>query len=173
MKTSYIGLGSNLEQPIEQLKSALQLMAQLPASELQACSPFYRSRAIGPGVQPDYINAVAQLDTLLEPKQLLGLLQDIEQQHGRLRMERWGPRTLDLDLLLFDQLTLDTPELQLPHPRMQQRDFVLVPLHDICPQLRLPNGAVVAELIATMDTSEMALHCPPPATWTSQGARQP
>jgi 2-amino-4-hydroxy-6-hydroxymethyldihydropteridine diphosphokinase len=162
MNTSYIGLGSNLEQPTEQLTSALYSLAKLPASELHTCSPFYRSRALGPGVQPDYINAVAQLHTLLEPKQLLNLLQGIEQQHGRLRLERWGPRTLDLDLLLFDQLTLDTPDLQLPHPRMLQRDFVLVPLHDICPRLRLPNGAIVAELIATMDTSAMALHCPPP-----------
>jgi 2-amino-4-hydroxy-6-hydroxymethyldihydropteridine diphosphokinase len=173
MKTSYIGLGSNLGQPTEQLASALQFLAQLPGSELHACSPFYRSRAIGPGAQPDYINAVVQLETLLEPQQLLSLLQGIEQQHGRLRLERWVPRTLDLDLLLFDQLTLDTPELKLPHPRMQQRDFVLVPLHDICPRLRLPNGAVVAELIATMDTSQMALHCPPPLNWKSQGARQP
>ncbi len=172
MKTSYIGLGSNLAQPTEQLTTALQLLAQLPASELRACSPFYRSRAMGPGVQPDYINAVAQLDTLLEPKQLLDLLQGIEQQHGRLRLERWGPRTLDLDLLLLDQLTLDTPDLQLPHPRMQQRDFVLVPLHDICPQLRLPNGAMVAELIATMDTSEMVLHCPPPTIGTSRSPQQ-
>lgn len=163
MKTSYIGLGSNLEHPTEQLTRALHSLQRLPASELRACSGFYRSRAVGPGNQPDYLNAVVQLDTLLQPTQLLEHLQSIEQRQGRQRQERWGPRTLDLDILLFDQLTLNTPKLQLPHPRMHLRSFVLAPLHDICPRLRLPNGTPLSELLATVDTSDLALDDPQPS----------
>ncbi len=160
--TSYIGLGSNLKQPTRQLTSALQSLAQLPQCRLRAWSCFYRSHAVGPGIQPDYINAAAQLDTDLEPSQLLGQLHAIEQRQGRQRLERWGPRTLDLDLLLFDQLILDTPRLTLPHPRLQLRAFVLLPLDEICPRLELPNGSTVAGLLAGIDTSGVAFHCRAP-----------
>ncbi len=169
MHTSYIGLGSNLLQPAAQLTRALQSLARLARCKLRAWSSFYRSHAVGPGTQPDYINAAARLDTDLEPAQLLAQLQDIERDQGRLRLQHWGPRTLDLDLLLFDRLTLDTPLLQVPHPRMHQRAFVLVPLAEICPRLALPGGITVTDLLATADVADVVKHCPAPAINVAPG----
>ncbi len=163
MHTSYIGLGSNLLEPEAQLISALQAMARLPGCQLFSWSSFYRSRAIGPGVQPDYLNAAARMDTDLKPGQLLEQLQGIELDQGRARLQHWGPRTLDLDILLFDQMTLDTPRLQLPHPRMRQRAFVLLPLAEICPGLQLPGGGTVTECLADTDSVDVAIHCSAPA----------
>ena len=148
MTITYIGLGSNLDQPGRQLASALEALDRLPATKLRQSSPFYRSTAIGPGEQPDYINAVAQLDTDLESTALLQQLQAIEHAHGRQRLQRWGPRTLDLDILLFDALIVETPRLQLPHPRIAERNFVIVPLYDLCPELILPCGTPLRSLLA-------------------------
>ncbi len=147
MTITYIGLGSNLNQPARQLSSALDALNRLPATRLRQCSPFYRSTAIGPGEQPDYINAVAQLDTDLESTALLQQLQAIEQAHGRQRLLRWGPRTLDLDILLYADLIVETPTLQLPHPRIAERNFVIAPLYDICPALILPDGTPLRSLL--------------------------
>ena len=144
----YIGLGSNLDQPAGQLSSALDALAALPDSTLAGVSSLYVSQPLGPADQPDYLNAVAALDTLLQPLELLDCLQQIEQQQGRQRKaERWGPRTLDLDILLFGQQMIDVPRLQVPHYHLQERPFVLYPLAEIAPDLQLPDGRVLLEML--------------------------
>jgi len=145
---AYIGLGSNLANPREQVEQAFAELAMLPNTKLLATSALYSSSAIGPGEQPDYVNAAALLQTELTPLVLLDALQEIEQAHRRVRIERWGPRTLDLDILLLDQQTIDSERLKVPHPYLTQRNFVLYPLADIAPDLHLPNGSSLQELIA-------------------------
>jgi 2-amino-4-hydroxy-6-hydroxymethyldihydropteridine diphosphokinase len=152
MAQAFIGLGSNLAEPLEQINRALQELAQLPETQLLAQSRLYRSRAVGPGEQPDYVNAVALLETGLTPLNLLDALQALEQSHRRVRLEHWGPRTLDLDILLVDQLIIESERLRVPHPYLKLRNFVLYPLADIDTHLILPCGTSVAELIA---------QCPP------------
>lgn len=139
MALAYIGLGSNLESPLDQVTRAFQELAKLPNTRLLARSALYRSRAVGPE-QPDYINAVAQLETRLSPLELLDALQAIEQAHRRVRIQHWGPRTLDLDLLLYGEETIQHPRLNVPHPYLTQRAFVLYPLADINPNLEFPGG---------------------------------
>lgn len=135
---AYIGLGSNLEAPIEQVRAALKELATLPLSGVVAASSLYASRPVGPQDQPDFINAVAALETRLSPLALLDQLQALEQQHRRRRRQRhWGPRTLDLDLLLYANDAIDTPRLRVPHPQMTARAFVLLPLAEIAPSLDL------------------------------------
>jgi 2-amino-4-hydroxy-6-hydroxymethyldihydropteridine diphosphokinase len=152
LSNSFIGLGSNLGEPLKQLQQAARTLAELPHSQLLATSSVYRSAAVGPGPQPDYLNAVARLRTSLAPLELLHALQDIEQQQGRTRERRWGARTLDLDLLLYGQCVLDSSELTLPHPALQDRHFVLYPLAELCPDLVLPCGTDLDTLLAS---------CPP------------
>ncbi len=149
---AYIGLGSNLDRPRRQLEQALQELAGLPSSRLHARSPLYRTDPIGPPGQPDYVNAVAALQTGLSAYQLLDALQSIEQAHDRVRAERWGPRTLDLDILLFGDALISGERLQVPHPEMAGRPFVLYPLADIAPQLEVPGLGPLAMLLGT---------CPP------------
>ena len=144
---SFIGLGSNLENPQQQVSTAFKALSALPQTKLEAQSALYRSKAVGPGKQPDYINAVAKLSTSLNPEQLLCELQAIEQQHHRLRLERWGPRTLDLDILLYGKQIINTERLTVPHPEIKHRSFVLYPLAEICPQLKLPDGTNVQQLL--------------------------
>lgn len=147
--TAYIGLGSNLEEPRAQLRRALEALGRLERSELLRSSPFYRSAPMGPADQPDYLNAVAALRTELPPLELLDRLQAIETEQGRRRgAQRWGPRTLDLDLLLYGQERIDSPRLSVPHPGLTERSFVLVPLLDIAPDLVLPDGRALAALAA-------------------------
>ncbi|TVP55188.1 MAG: 2-amino-4-hydroxy-6-hydroxymethyldihydropteridine diphosphokinase [Halomonadaceae bacterium] len=143
---AYIGLGSNQGDPLLQLQDALRALAQLPQSQLIAASPVYRSRPQGPQDQPDFLNMAAALDTGLEPLDLLDQLQHIEQVQGRQRLRHWGPRTLDLDLILLDRQVIDLPRLQVPHPQLSQRDFVLQPLLDLDPSLTLPDGTALADL---------------------------
>ncbi|MFZ1326443.1 MAG: 2-amino-4-hydroxy-6-hydroxymethyldihydropteridine diphosphokinase [Candidatus Contendobacter sp.] len=146
---AYIGIGSNLDDPVQQVQRAFQALRTLPVSRLSAQSPLYRSAPVGgPPDQPDYINAVAVLDTTLLPAPLLAALQQLEQAQGRTRAVRWGPRTLDLDLLLYDALVSEAPNLTLPHPRLQERAFVLQPLYDLAPQLIIPGQGSVRELWA-------------------------
>ena len=144
--TVFVGLGSNLEGPLEQVERAITELAELPQTELLGVSPWYQSTAVGPGGQDDYINGVAQLHTRLTPLELLDQLQGIEAAHQRVRRIHWGPRTLDLDILLYDGLTLAQERLTLPHPFMMQRNFVLVPLSDLAPDWVLPSGKTVREL---------------------------
>ncbi|WP_282876630.1 2-amino-4-hydroxy-6-hydroxymethyldihydropteridine diphosphokinase [Pseudomonas peli] len=149
MERVYIGLGSNLATPIEQLRSALAALAALPQTDLIAQSSFYSSDPLGPADQPRYVNAVAALDTELSPLALLDALQTIELEQGRTRKaERWGPRTLDLDILLFGERLLDEPRLTVPHYHMHARAFVLYPLAEIAPQLRLPDGRTLTALLS-------------------------
>lgn len=145
----YIGLGANLHQPVVQLHAAISYLQQLPQSRLVTVSSFYSSRPMGPQDQPDYVNAVAELHTSLQPEALLDQLQRIELEQGRQRKdERWGPRTLDLDILLFDNLQINTTRLTVPHYGMKQREFVLYPLAEIAPQLVLPCGTVLGALLS-------------------------
>ena len=146
--SAYIGLGSNLENPREQVTRAFTELAQLSKSELIAQSPLYQSSPVGPADQPDYINAVALIKTQLSPLELLDALQSIEQAHRRIRREHWGPRTLDLDILLLDNLILQDERLTVPHPFMKVRSFVLYPLADIAPELILPCGTHIRELVS-------------------------
>ncbi len=148
MTHAYIGLGSNLDNPGAHITRAFDELAKLPLSQLTTCSARYSSRAIGPGEQPDYINAVALINTELTPLKLLDELQAIEQIHQRVRIEHWGPRTLDLDILLLDNQIISSKRLQVPHPYLAQRNFVLYPLADIAPNLILPCGTPLSELLA-------------------------
>ncbi|MDD1509602.1 2-amino-4-hydroxy-6-hydroxymethyldihydropteridine diphosphokinase [Pseudomonas sp. CNPSo 3701] len=147
MERVYIGLGSNLAEPTEQLRQALVALEQLPDTRLAAVSSFYVSDSLLPG-QPRYTNAVAALETGLEPLQLLDALQAIELDQGRERHERWGPRTLDLDILLFGQRLIDEPRLRVPHYHMHARAFVLYPLAELADGLQLPDGRHLSELLA-------------------------
>lgn len=148
---AYVGLGSNLQQPVHQLRRALEAMTRLPESHMLRVSSFYRTAPIGcPEPQPDYLNAVAELETALSPESLLAELQDIEERQGRRPAHRNAPRVLDLDLLLFDQRVLHTPLLRLPHPRIAERAFVLAPLLEIAPGLLLPDGQVAADCLARL-----------------------
>lgn len=144
MNIGYIALGSNMDCPLQQVTRAVTEIAQL--GEIRAISPWYRSKAIGPGQQDDYINGVLCLATELTPYALLGKLQTIEKQHQRIRTVHWGPRTLDLDILLFNETRLDDPNLTIPHPRMLERNFVLFPLADIAPDLLLQEAKTILEM---------------------------
>ena len=155
MKRVYIGLGSNLGIPELQLHQAVEHLLKLPHSENPILSPWYRTSAVGgPADQPDYLNAVCRLATLLTPQQLLNELQSIEEQAGRVRTIRWGPRTLDLDIIWYEQVQIDTPTLTLPHPRAHLRAFVLQPLLDLNAdfslqgtELRVWRAAIVGQNI--------------------------
>lgn len=148
-----IALGSNLGDSRAILEAALESLAATPVIILQARSSWYQTKAVGPP-QPDYINGCALLQVKTSPQLLLETLLGIEAQFGRVRRERWGPRSLDLDLLLYDDLILDTPTLVLPHPRMQERAFVLVPLAEIAPDWVEPvSGIAIAELVQAVDCS--------------------
>ncbi|MFT6791723.1 MAG: 2-amino-4-hydroxy-6-hydroxymethyldihydropteridine diphosphokinase [Cellvibrionaceae bacterium] len=154
---AYIGVGSNLNEPLRQVQKGLQALAELPRTEGYQYAQWYQSKAVGPGKQPDYINTVARLDTLLKPLPLLERLQMIENQHGRQRSIRWGARTLDLDLLLYDDECLNQESLVLPHPRIYQRGFVLLPLFDLAPDLVFPDGKYLRRQVQRCDTSDLTL----------------
>jgi 2-amino-4-hydroxy-6-hydroxymethyldihydropteridine diphosphokinase len=147
MERVYIGLGSNLADPAEQLREAIKSLAQLPHTSLSGVSSFYVSDSLLPG-QPRYTNAVAGLDTSLEPLALLDALQAIENDQGRERHERWGPRTLDLDIVVFGDRLIDERRLKVPHYHMQARAFVLYPLAELAPGLVLADGRVLDDLLA-------------------------
>lgn len=140
----YIGLGSNLADPLDQLQRASLALSNLPDTTLIALSSWYQTPPMGPQDQPDYLNGVAQLNTTLPPTQLLQALQAIEQDHQRVRERHWGPRTLDLDILLYGDQVIDLPELKIPHPGIYQRNFVLLPLAEINPQLQFPDDSTLA-----------------------------
>jgi len=148
MERIYIGLGSNLADPADQLRSAIAALGQLPQTSLAGVSAFYQSDSLLPG-QPRYTNAVAAIDSSLAPIELLDALQAIENAQGRERLERWGPRTLDLDILLFGDRLIDEPRLKVPHYQIQERAFVLYPLAELAPQdLRLADGRALPALLA-------------------------
>ena len=145
--TAYVALGSNLENPGMQLQRAVDEIASVPEIELSSCSQLYLSDPVGPEGQPDYCNAVVKLETTLEPIELLDAMQAIEQNHGRVRSVRWGPRTLDLDILLYGHQVIESERLTIPHYQMHVRNFVLCPLADISPELIMPNGTILDFLV--------------------------
>jgi 2-amino-4-hydroxy-6-hydroxymethyldihydropteridine diphosphokinase len=149
---AYIGIGSNLDEPRVQVTRAFEELGAMPRSRLAARSSLYRSAPVGHAAQPDFCNAVAAVETGLGARELLAQLQRIEAQHGRERSFRDAPRTLDLDLLLYGDARIDEPALTVPHPRMHERAFVLLPLTQIDPQALIPGrGSAAACLAACAD----------------------
>ena len=149
MSVAYIALGANLGDPAATVNAAFAALAELPQSTLTARSALFRTTPVGILEQPEFVNAAARITTQLAPEALLDQLLAIEQRFGRIRAERNGPRTLDLDILLYDDLVIDTPRLILPHPRLHLRAFVLYPLADLAPDLALPGrGSLAAWLPA-------------------------
>ena len=146
---AYIGLGSNMDDPRTQISTALVNIHSHEQISIQQCSHLYASAPMGPQNQPDYINAVIKITTGLTPIELLDVLQNIEQQHGRKRSsEQWGPRTLDLDIILFNNLKMDNDRLTIPHYGLAQREFVLVPLFEIEPDMIMQDGKTIASWVA-------------------------
>ena len=157
-ETAYIALGSNLDKPQQQVLRAIIELEALPDTHVTAVSPWYSSLPMGPTDQPDYINGVAKLETTLPPLSLLKALQGIENAHHRVKLEHWGSRTLDLDILLYGNEVIDLPELHIPHTGMATRNFVLFPLADIAPQLVLPDGIALAELLENCPSEGIVRH---------------
>jgi len=151
--TAFVALGANLEDPTSQVLHGLEALAGLPETRLEQASSLYLSKPEGYSDQPDFVNAVAALRTRLTPRALLSALLDIETRHGRRREFKNAPRTLDLDLLLYDGLIMHEPGLTLPHPRMLERAFVMVPLLEIAPQYRIPGRGRVRECLAAVNIS--------------------
>jgi 2-amino-4-hydroxy-6-hydroxymethyldihydropteridine diphosphokinase len=149
---AYIGLGGNLDDPMERIRSARQAIGAIEGVRETAFSSLYRSAPMGPADQPDYVNAVMAIETWLFPLELLDRLQAIETAFGRVRIgERWGPRTLDLDILLYGRETIASERLTVPHPGLAQREFVLYPLQEIAPHLEIPGLGPLDNLVR---------HCP-------------
>ena len=158
MTVVYIAIGSNLASPLEQVNAAVQAIGAIPDSRIVAVSSFYRTPPLGPQDQPDYLNAAVALDTALAPEALLDHTQRIELQQGRVRKaERWGPRTLDLDIMLFGDEVINTERLTVPHYDMKNRGFMLWPLFEIAPELHFPDGQLLAECLRQLP--------PCPALW--------
>jgi 2-amino-4-hydroxy-6-hydroxymethyldihydropteridine diphosphokinase len=144
---AYVGIGSNLEDPVRQVRDAFSELDRLAHTRVVKQSSLYRSAPLGHAAQPDFINAVARLETALPAEGLLAELQQIEARHGRSRSFPNAPRTLDLDVLLFGELVLDSPELKIPHPRLQERAFVLRPLLEIAPEIEIPRRGPAKALL--------------------------
>lgn len=157
MTRVYIGLGSNLESPKEQLLRALHTLKQHPAINTLEVSNLYSSKPVGPQDQPDFVNAVAAFSTLLSPHDLLDVLQGIEQSQRRVRERHWGPRTLDLDILLYGSLEIEDERLTVPHRFMRERGFVMQPLSDLAADLVLPDGQTVTQHLEPLDTSDLVI----------------
>ncbi len=157
MKTrAYIALGSNLSNPLAQIEAAFRALARLPETELSRRSPSYRNRAVGPGRQPEFINAVAEVLTGLDPYALLNAVKEIEAAQGREKdVERWAPRVIDLDIVLFGNLHMRDERLTLPHPEMHRRRFVLKPLSDIAPGLEIPGRGQLRDLLQRAPAHEL------------------
>jgi 2-amino-4-hydroxy-6-hydroxymethyldihydropteridine diphosphokinase len=151
-----VGLGSNLDEPIRQVRSAMRRLEDIEATQVVARSSLYRSAPLGPVAQPDFVNAVVALETRLAPLPLLGALKAIECEIGRERSERWGPRRIDLDLLVYGDEIVDELGLTVPHPGITERNFVLLPLGEIAPDLVVPGLGRLAELKAIPSEPEIS-----------------
>ena len=155
LSQAFIALGSNLENPISQIQRAFEELKQLPGTHLISCSSLYKSAPVGRLDQPDFINAVACIETYLTPHDLLNALLGIEHDHGRIRESLNAPRTLDLDILMYDNLECCDEALTLPHPRMSQRAFVLKPLMEIAPDCTIPGHGHIAPLLAACNEQHL------------------
>jgi len=152
----YIGLGSNLGRSEESLAAAVEALTANEGVRDMTVSSFYQSKPHGPQDQPDYINAVAGFETMLEPEALLDLLQALENEHGRVRNgERWSARTLDLDILLYADQEIDSERLLVPHRWMRHREFVLYPLFEIAPEITFPDGTSLAECLEVVSDESL------------------
>ena len=145
----YIGLGSNIEQPYQQIKNAIAALNDLPGTKVLTDSGYFKSRPMGPADQPDYVNAVVELQSTLAATELLQHCQSIEQQQGRIKKRHWGERSIDLDILLFAAQTITTHDLTVPHPGISQRDFVYLPLLKINPEIEIPIKGLLHDIIQT------------------------
>lgn len=154
--TAYVALGANLENPIAQVRAGIEALAALPGTRLIGQSSLYRTAPVGYAAQPDFINAVAAIETTLGPRKLLDALLAIELKHRRVRDYPNAPRTLDLDLLLYGDIELDEDGLTIPHPRMHERAFVLAPLAEITPHCAIPGRGRVDELLRAADATGVA-----------------
>jgi 2-amino-4-hydroxy-6-hydroxymethyldihydropteridine diphosphokinase len=148
----YVGMGSNLEQPVRQLQRALIALNDIPNAALTRVSSFYETEPVGIKAQPNFVNAVVEMETTLTPQQFLAELLAIEVEHHRIRAEKNGPRTLDLDLLIYGDRQIEEPDLVAPHPRMHERAFVLVPLNEIAPHLHIPGRGFVKDWLVLTET---------------------
>ncbi|EFN7880685.1 2-amino-4-hydroxy-6-hydroxymethyldihydropteridine diphosphokinase [Escherichia coli] len=156
MTVAYIAIGSNLASPLEQVNAAVKALGDIPESRILAVSSFYRTPPLGPQDQPDYLNAAVALETTLAPEELLNHTQRIELQQGRVRKaERWGPRTLDLDIMLFGNEVINTERLIVPHYDMKSRGFMLWPLFEIAPDVVFPDGNNLVDLLKTKGFSKL------------------
>jgi len=157
--TAYLGLGSNLGEREANMAAAIAEIERIPGTEVLRQSQVYESKPWGKTDQPDFLNMVVEVTTRLEPHQLMRHLQHIEKELGRDREseEQWGPRTIDIDLLLFGDRTLRTASLQVPHPRMWERHFVLKPLSELAPQMVSPEGIAITELLRESKIREQGL----------------
>ena len=159
MTVAYIAIGSNLASPLEQVNAALKALGDIPESHILTVSSFYRTPPLGPQDQPDYLNAAVALETSLAPEELLNHTQRIELQQGRVRKaERWGPRTLDLDIMLFGDEVINSPRLTVPHYDMKNRGFMLWPLFEIAPDLHFPDGPALRAVLDDLGAEK-------PASW--------
>ena len=157
MTLAYIAIGSNLASPLEQVNAAVQALGEIPQSKLVAVSSFYRTPPLGPQDQPDYLNAAVVLETALNAETLLDNTQRIELQQGRVRKaERWGPRTLDLDIMLFGHETINTERLTVPHYDMKNRGFMLWPLFEVAPDLIFPDGIPLRTILDNLNAERPA-----------------
>ncbi|MBL5838139.1 2-amino-4-hydroxy-6-hydroxymethyldihydropteridine diphosphokinase [Enterobacter asburiae] len=157
MTLAYIAIGSNLASPLKQVNAAVQALGEIPQSKIVAVSSFYRTPPLGPQDQPDYLNAAVVLETALDAETLLDNTQRIELQQGRVRKEeRWGPRTLDLDIMLFGHETISTERLTVPHYDMKNRGFMLWPLFEVAPDLIFPDGIPLRTILNNLNAERPA-----------------
>ena len=157
MTIAYIAIGSNLASPLEQVNAAVQALGEIPQSRIVAVSSFYRTPPLGPQDQPDYLNAAVVLETALNAETLLDNTQRIELQQGRVRKaERWGPRPLDLDIMLFGHETINTERLTVPHYDMKNRGFMLWPLFEVAPDLIFPDGIPLRTILDNLNAERPA-----------------
>jgi len=154
MPRAYIGLGSNMGNPILNLETALKRIDGIEGTRITAASSVYETEPVGYEKQAWFHNCVAEIDTVLSPEELLHTLQEIENDLGRVRVIRWGPRTIDLDILLYDQMSINTERLIIPHPRMAERAFVMVPLVEIAPGAEFPDGRTAAQVTEVLSDNK-------------------
>ena len=152
---AYVAIGSNLRDPVQQVAAGIEALAMLPNTRLAAVSPLYRSAPVGYAEQPDFVNAVARIETALAPRELLDALLGIEREFGRVREMKNGPRTLDLDIVLYGDTQVNEPGLVIPHPRMHERAFVVVPLADIDPDQLVPGHGRARDLLSGVDATSL------------------
>lgn len=160
MMRAFLGLGSNLGDRLDHLQAGVSSLAGEQGVEVVAVSSVYRTEPVGGPEQPEFLNAVAVISTTLSPRELLALAQRIEGERGRRRKERWGPRTLDIDILLYGDITMHEADLEIPHPRLAERRFYLEPLLEVDPGAALPDGTPLVDLLERLADNSLVLHDP-------------